>query len=148
MKLQVHGSHGRRWVITRNLLPWVPRLRATWGATDLPLSGPGLGLDDPDPAQFKPAIERAVFQRNVMSSWLLIVVVPFFILQCLVYVPVALATLVWKEATRRPWTVTAFSEHPKPIHHEESVAGYRASGRCARAIAGELRDGEGPAWAQ
>lgn len=75
------------------------------------------------------------------------VVLPVYVIEVIAYVPAAMATLVWKQATRRPWVVTAFSEHPKPIHHEESVIGWRASGRRARVIAGELRSGDGPPWA-
>ena len=76
------------------------------------------------------------------------VALPSYFVKMLGYSLVALATLAWKEVTRRPWTVTSFSEHPKPIQHEEAVVGWRASGRRASAIATELRDGEGPAWAR
>ena len=153
MKLKVHGAHGRRWLVSRPVLAWRPPLRGQGddrigGAQPLGMGGliAVAGAPEATQSMVRQRAERRLGRRS--TQWPLYIAGPVYVAEMLVCIPVTGAIGVWKEVTRRPWTVKAFSEHPKPIEHEEDVVGWRASGRRARAIAGELRDGEGPAWAQ
>jgi hypothetical protein len=147
MKITVHAPHGRWWVVTRPVLSWRPRLHVSGvpeGGFERPMVGGAAAVVAPEVVlgEFR---KRA--RRNVSAPWPLYVELPIYLVKMLGYALAALATLAWKGAARRPWTVSASSEHPKPIHHDEAVVGWRESGRRARALASELRSGDGPPWA-
>jgi len=152
MNLKLHGAHGRRWVVTRPFLSWRPRLRAQSDGSSAEAQPFGMGgialAGAPEAARsmMRQSAERRFGRRS--TQWPLYMAGPIYVAEMLVCILITFGVWAWKEATHRPWAVTAFSEHPKPIRHEEMVVGWRASGRRARAIASELRVGEGPAWAR
>lgn len=153
MKLKVHGAHGRRWVVSRPPLSWRPRLSVAGaegrGVVQPVVTAGGIaaaGAPETTRSMMRERAQRRMGGRG--APWPLYIELPIYAVKMLGYLAVALAMIVAKELTRRPWAVVASSEHPKLIRHEEAVVGWRESGRRARALADELRDGEGPVWAR
>jgi hypothetical protein len=92
-------------------------------------------------------LQLAELHGQLALGWLLAIIIPFFVLQVVAYVPLAIGKLAFHAVTRRPWRVTAYSEHPKPLFHEEWVSGWWRSGRAAKELAARLDRDEQPVWA-
>jgi len=140
----VHAPHGRRWSIERRVLEWKPRAMGAGLLDDLP--GDRAALRRQMLGTRSTAYERgaSAFQGWVQTSTTTLVVGPLYVLQGIAWVIGAAGMILFRETTRRPWTVRAWSKHPTPLDHEEQVVGWLASRQRVKGLAVELSDGANP----
>jgi len=75
---------------------------------------------------------------------MILIELPLLAVQAVVWAVQAVVTLGYKTVRGRPWTITAASEYPKPVHVAQAVVGWRASRARVHAIATELESGLEP----
>lgn len=138
MRIDVHAPHGRRWVVERHVLDWRPRKMGAGLLDDLPGDRRALRAEV---SGVRARDTIAGFQGWVHTSTATLVVVPLYVLQGVAWVGCAAAVWLFRQAARAPWEIRASSRHPKPLHHEERVVGWGASGRRAKQLAAELTEG-------
>jgi hypothetical protein len=143
MRLRAQAPDGRRWVVSRRVVSWKPRLVARWLIDDLPLKGTSAGARPDVTAGLRTAtdVEAAQTRGLVYGSSMVLVELPLLVLQAVAWVLSAVGTLVFKTVARKAWTITAFSEYPEPRRFEEQVTGWRPSRQRAHALVAELEGG-------
>jgi hypothetical protein len=88
--------------------------------------------------------EAAQTRGLTYGSVMILIELPLLVVQAIAWTVLALATLAYKSARRRPWTITGYSEYPTPTHFAESVVGWRRSRDRVDQLAVELQSGADP----
>jgi hypothetical protein len=146
MRVRAQDPHGRRWIVTRRVLTWTPHLRLRWLMDDLPLKGTSVDAppDVTSGVRTLANVEAAQTRGLAYGSVMILIELPLLVVQAIVWGLLGLATLCYKSARRRPWTITAFSEYPEPARFVQAVVGWRTSRDRVHELATELESGLEP----
>lgn len=146
MRVRAQDPHGRRWVVTRRVLPWTPRFRMRSLMDDLPLRGTTVDAPPDVTSGIRTLTNAEAAQTRGLTygSVMILIELPLLVVQAIAWTVLALATLAYKSARRRPWTITGYSEYPTPTHFAESVVGWRRSRDRVDQLAVELQSGADP----
>jgi hypothetical protein len=133
-------------MMQRRGLAWTPHLRVRWLMDDLPLRGTSVDSrsDVTSGARTLTNVQAAQTRGLTYGSVMILVELPLLVVQAVVGALLALATLCYKTATQRPWTITGSSEYPTPARFVDDVVGWRASRDRVHELATELESGIEP----
>jgi hypothetical protein len=138
--------HGRRWIVQRRVLAWAPHLRLRWLIDDLPLKGTTVDAppDVTTGVRTLTNVQAAQTRGLTYGSVMFLVELPLLVVQAAVWALLALATLCYKTARKRPWAITGVSEYPTPKRFVQDVVGWRASRARVHELAIGLNSGIEP----
>jgi hypothetical protein len=146
MRVRAHDPHGRRWVVSRRVLSWTPRLRLRSLLDDVPLRR--VNVDAPpdvtSAARVRATAEAGRAGSLTYGSVLVVIEIPLLAAQAIVWVVQAGATFGYRTVRQRPWTITGVSALPEPARFVVTVVGWRASRARVHAIAADLDAGRAP----
>jgi len=128
------------------VLAWTPRFRLRSLMDDLPLRGTTVDAPPDVTSGIRTLTNAEAAQTRGLTygSVLILIELPLLVVQAIVWMVLAVATLAYRSARGRPWTVTGFSEYPTPTHFTESVVGWRRSRDRVHQLAVELQSGVDP----
>lgn len=143
MRIRAQDPHGRRWMVQRRVLAWTPHLRLRWLMDDLPLKATSVDAppDVTSGVRTLTNVQAAQTRGLTYGSVMFLVELPLLVVQAVVWALLGLATICYKTATQRPWTITGASEYPTPVRFAEGVVGWRASRARVHEIGTELESG-------
>jgi hypothetical protein len=146
MRVRAQDPHGRHWVVTRRVVAWTPRFRMRSLMDDLPLRGTTVDAPPDVTSGIRTLTNAEAAQTRGLTygSVMILIELPLLAVQAIVWIVLAVATLAYRSARRRAWTITAYSEYPTPTHFAEATVGWRRSRDRIHQLAVELRSGADP----
>ena len=146
MRIRAQDPQGRRWIVQRRVLAWTPHLRLRWLIDDLPLKGTNVDAppDVTSGVRTLTNVQAAQTRGLTYGSVMFLVELPLLVIQAAAWALLALATLCFKTARQRPWTIAGASEYPTPTRFVHDVVGWRTSRARVDELAIGLKSGMEP----